>query len=84
MMKVILYLSLLVSSSFAWGWCIDTPRSSFIQEICYSPSTLKLGVQIDETMYTYCGVSLGEATAFTTAPSLGRYFNAEIKGRECY
>ena len=86
-MRNILMLSLLLvfaSSAYTWEWCKEVNRSSFIEGVCYDQGASKLGVMISGKMYSYCNISPTTVSSFVSAPSMGRYFNANIKGRECY
>lgn len=54
--------------------CTDITRSSFVNRTCY------MVVQLKSTYYPYCEVPAATYEAFLAAPSMGKYFNASIKG----
>jgi hypothetical protein len=60
--------------------CTDTPRSSFIQRVCYDKAQSYMLINLNGTFYHYCELSTGTLEAFMAAPSLGKYFNQNIKG----
>jgi hypothetical protein len=60
--------------------CADITRSSFVNRTCYDKSKRFMVVQLKSTYYPYCEVPAAIYEAFLTAPSMGKYFNANIKG----
>jgi hypothetical protein len=40
-----------------------------------------LAIQLRDTYYLYCGVSEDMVIELISAPSIGSYYNQEIKGR---
>ena len=61
--------------------CTDTPRSSFIERVCYDRRNEYMLISLKGTFYHYCEIDGGTASALMTAESMGRYYNASIKGR---
>lgn len=61
--------------------CEYVSRSSFIQRVCYDQTHAYMIIQLNGTYYHYCGIDRGTVQELKSAPSMGRYFNAMIKGR---
>lgn len=60
--------------------CTDTPRSSFIGRVCYDSANQYMVIKLQSTYYHYCELPPATFNAFTAAPSMGQYFNQNIKG----
>lgn len=60
--------------------CQDITRSSFINRLCYDAKNQYMIIQLRSTYYHYCEIPKSIITAFLDAPSMGRYYNANIKG----
>lgn len=60
--------------------CTDFTRSSFVNRTCYDKAKRFMVVQLKSTYYPYCEVPAATYEAFLAAPSMGKYFNANIKG----
>ena len=60
--------------------CHDITRSSIIGRVCYDDASLRLLVQRHAVYHQYCNLPKVTLDAFLTAPSMGRYFNANIAG----
>jgi hypothetical protein len=60
--------------------CPTLRPSSFVNRICYDEEREYLIVQLDGAYYHYCGVDAGTVEAWLNAPSLGRFYNAEMRG----
>lgn len=60
--------------------CIDITRSSFINRACYDKANQFMVVQLRSIYYPYCEMPAGTFEAFLAAPSMGSYYNANIKG----
>src|SRR5260221_12500295 len=60
--------------------CTDTPRSSFIQRVCYDRSQSYMLISLRGTYYHYCELPPATFDAFVAAPSMGRFFNQKFKG----
>jgi hypothetical protein len=64
--------------------CSTVDRSSFIRRVCYDAAHSYMIVKLNETYYHYCDIDSTTVDAFTAADSMGRFFNASIKGHfEC-
>lgn len=61
--------------------CEWTPRSSFINRVCHDPRRNYVVVMLGGTYYHYCGMPSGIVRAWLSADSMGRFYNASIKGR---
>jgi len=59
--------------------CTDVSRSSFINRACYDKSEQFMVVQLRSVYYPYCEMPAATFEAFLTAPSMGQYYNANIK-----
>jgi hypothetical protein len=60
--------------------CTDLTRSSFINRACYDKTKRFMVVQLNSVYYPYCEMPVGTYDAFLAAPSMGKYYNANIKG----
>jgi uncharacterized membrane protein len=60
--------------------CEPVERSSFIRCVCYDPANAYMIVGLNGTFYHYCGVDKATVDSFKAADSMGRFFNAAIKG----
>lgn len=60
--------------------CADTPRSSFIQRVCFDKAQSYMLINLRRTYYHYCELPLATFDAFMTAPSMGQFYNQQIKG----
>lgn len=61
--------------------CEPITRSSFINRLCYDSKEKYVIAQLDATYYHYCGVPADVVANWRAADSMGRYYNAQIKGR---
>jgi hypothetical protein len=61
--------------------CTDIARSSFIGRVCYDRPNQYMLISLNGTFYHYCEIDGGTVSALMTAESMGRYYNASIKGR---
>jgi hypothetical protein len=65
-------------------WCQAITRSSFVNGICYDERRRLMSLKLNSQWYEYCNVAPGLVQQLVSAPSIGRYFHAEIRGRyEC-
>jgi hypothetical protein len=62
---------------FACEW---TPQSSLVKRLCYDQREHYIVVNLTGSYYHYCEVPPGVVAAWRGAESLGRFFNARIKG----
>jgi hypothetical protein len=60
--------------------CTDTPRSSFIQRVCYDKSQSYLLINLRGIYYHYCELPAAMFEEFAAAPSMGQFYNQKIKG----
>jgi hypothetical protein len=60
--------------------CTDTPRSSFIQRVCYDKAQSYMLISLKGTYYHYCELPKPTFDALMTAPSMGHFYNQQIKG----
>jgi hypothetical protein len=60
--------------------CTDTPRSSFIQRVCYDKTQSYMLINLRGTFYHYCELPAATYDALMAAPSMGQFYNASIKG----
>jgi hypothetical protein len=59
--------------------CTDTPRSSFIQRVCYDKSQNYMLISLKGTYY-YCELPPATFETFVTSQSMGQFYNQNIKG----
>ncbi len=59
--------------------CNDTV-SSVVHRVCYRADRQYLIVLLSNTYYHYCRIPSGVVGQWLAAPSLGRFYNATIKG----
>ena len=60
--------------------CTDVARSSFIDRVCYDRRNEYMLISLNGTFYHYCEIDAGTVSSLLTAPSMGRFYNANIKG----
>ncbi|MBR1124550.1 KTSC domain-containing protein [Bradyrhizobium lablabi] len=60
--------------------CTETPRSSFIQRVCYDKLQSYMLINLRGTYYHYCELPPEVFSAFLAAPSMGIFYNQRIKG----
>jgi hypothetical protein len=60
--------------------CDSIERSSFIQRVCYDHENAYMIVSLNGTYYHYCDIDSATVDSFLAADSMGRFFNASIKG----
>jgi hypothetical protein len=61
--------------------CDDVSRSSFIKRVCYDKSNEYMVISLNATYYHYCEINAGTVSSLLGAESMGRFYNASIKGR---
>ena len=59
--------------------CQDITRSSVISRVCYDAESRRMLVQRHAVYYPYCDLPKDTLDAFLNAPSMGRYYKANIK-----
>lgn len=60
--------------------CQDISRSSFIKRVCFDSAQSYLIINLGGTYYHYCAVDRVTVDALLAAPSMGKFYNAEMKG----
>jgi hypothetical protein len=61
--------------------CNQVTRSSFINRVCYDSANEYMLISLNGVYYHYCEIDNGTVAALLSADSMGRYYNASIKGR---
>jgi hypothetical protein len=61
--------------------CTEITRSSFVNRICYDGSNSYMLINLNGTYYHYCDIDGETVTGLLHADSIGRFFNANIKGQ---
>lgn len=61
--------------------CRDIDRSSFINRLCYDEGESAMILLLKDTYYKFCDVEPSLVDRFESAPSMGKFFNSEIKGQ---
>jgi hypothetical protein len=59
--------------------CQDITRSSSISRVCYDRESRRMLVQRHAVYQQYCDLPKDSLDAFLNAPSLGRYYRANIE-----
>jgi len=59
--------------------CRDATRSSFIGQVCYDADQTFMVVLLRDIYYPYCAIDEATVEAFLTAPSMGRFYNENIR-----
>ena len=62
--------------------CHDVTRSSVISRVCYDTESRRMLVQRHAVYHQYCDLPQDTLDAFLNAPSMGRFFNANIKSAD--
>src|SRR4051794_11673585 len=60
--------------------CKDINRSSVIQRVCYDSAQSYMLISLKGTYYHYCELPMSTFDALMGAPSMGQFFNRNIKG----
>jgi hypothetical protein len=60
--------------------CQDITRSSLVNRVCYDAANRTMIVQLNSVYSQYCDVPEAARDSFLNAPSMGQYYNANIKG----
>jgi len=60
--------------------CSDVARSSFIKRVCFDNAKSYMIIRLRDTYYDYCNIPESTVTALLMADSMGRFFNAHVKG----
>jgi hypothetical protein len=59
----------------------EITRSSFIRRVCYDRPNQYMLINLNGTYYHYCQIDGGTVDSLLNADSMGRYFNAQVKGQ---
>jgi hypothetical protein len=59
--------------------CQDITRSSVIDRVCYDAESRRMLVQRHAVYYQHCDLPKDTLDAFLNAPSMGRYYRANIE-----
>jgi hypothetical protein len=60
--------------------CSEVARSSFIRRVCYDRANQYMLIKLNETYYHYCELPPATLDQFMAAPSMGQFYNQNIKG----
>lgn len=60
--------------------CASVDRSSFIERVCHDPVEQYMIIKLNGTYYHYCEIGQATVDALLGAESMGRFFNANIRG----
>lgn len=60
--------------------CTSADRSSLVQRVCYDAAEHYMVILLKGTYYHYCEIGPVTVDEFLGAASMGRYFNANIRG----
>jgi len=60
--------------------CQDITRSSVIDRVCYDAESRRMLLQRQAVYQQYCDLPKDTLDAFLNAPSMGRYYRANIEG----
>ena len=60
--------------------CDVIERSSFIREVCYDQRNTYMLINLRGTWYHYCEIDPATVSGLLAADSIGRFYNASIKG----
>jgi hypothetical protein len=61
--------------------CEAFTRSSLVRRVCFDAANSCMLINLEGTWYHYCGINAATVSALKSAGSMGRYYNANIKGR---
>ena len=65
----------------AFFQCESIDLSSFISRVCYDSREQYMVINLNGTYYHYCAIGADVVSELKSAASMGRYYNAQIKGR---
>jgi len=60
--------------------CTTVDRSSFVNRVCYDEGNQYMLIQLGSTYYHYCGIDHATVSGLLNAESVGKFYNASIKG----
>ena len=55
-------------------------RSSFVHRVCYDRANAYMLIKLRGTYYHYCEIDAPTVARLLSADSIGRFYNANIKG----
>ena len=61
--------------------CTNFDRSSLVRRVCYDRSNNYMVISLNGIYYHYCEIDSGTVASLLSADSMGRFYNASIKGR---
>ena len=61
--------------------CETISRSSLVNRVCYDGREQYMVINLQGVYYHYCEIDAGTVGQLLKADSMGRYFNASIKGK---
>jgi hypothetical protein len=61
--------------------CTNTPRSSFVRQVCYDAPKRFMVIKLKETWYPYCEIDKRTVDELLYAPSIGRFYNQNIRSK---
>lgn len=62
--------------------CTDITRSTMIGRVCYDASRRYAVIEVRSTYRGFCGIPPAKLNALLNAPSMGQFFNAQIRHSE--
>jgi hypothetical protein len=60
--------------------CQDVTSSSLVFRVCYDAPNQYMLISLKGTYYHYCGIDPSTVSNLMAADSMGRFYNARIKG----
>jgi hypothetical protein len=60
--------------------CAEVTRSNFVNRVCYDQAQQFMVARLRSVYHSYCEIPTSTYNAFLAAPSMGQYYNANIKG----
>ena len=60
--------------------CKDVATSDFIHRVCYLENAKYLVIKLNQTYYHYCEIDATTVKNLLLSESMGKYFNANIRG----
>ena len=95
-MRHLLFVLLMLAAAPAWAdkvnvkyrgqvdlapfTCETVTRSSLVKRVCYDRREQYMIINLQGTYYHYCEIDAGTVSALLRSSSMGRYYNAAIKG----
>ena len=61
--------------------CKNLTRSGFIDRVCYDRRNEYMLISLNGTYYHYCEIDASTVSSLLDAPSMGHFYNANIKGQ---